>query len=55
MMRRMLFRVDANKTIGRGHLSRTLALAEMFKDGFEVSFLIAALRLFITIKNVAKG
>ncbi|MFD0763854.1 hypothetical protein ACFQZI_03270 [Mucilaginibacter lutimaris] len=41
-MNRMLFRVDANKTIGRGHLSRTLALAEMFKDDFEVSFLIAA-------------
>ncbi|PAW93396.1 hypothetical protein CKK33_07800 [Mucilaginibacter sp. MD40] len=41
-MSRMLFRVDANNVIGRGHLSRTIAVAEMFREKFEIIFVIIA-------------
>lgn len=39
-MKRAWIRVDANGTIGRGHLSRCLALADMLKGHFRVIFLI---------------
>lgn len=41
-MSRMFFRVDANNIIGRGHLSRTIAVAEMFRENFEITFIIIA-------------
>ncbi|HEK19152.1 MULTISPECIES: hypothetical protein [unclassified Mucilaginibacter] len=41
-MSRMLFRVDANNVIGRGHLSRTIAVAEMFREKFEIIFVVIA-------------
>lgn len=39
-MRKAWIRVDANKTIGRGHLSRCMALAEILKCEFQIIFLI---------------
>lgn len=41
-MKRAWIRVDANNTIGRGHLSRCIALAEMIKADFEICFLVLA-------------
>jgi spore coat polysaccharide biosynthesis predicted glycosyltransferase SpsG len=38
MKRRVLFRAEANKTIGRGHLSRCLAIANMLENEFEILF-----------------
>ena len=38
MKRRLIFRADANETIGRGHLSRCLAIADMLKNDFEILF-----------------
>jgi len=38
MKRRLIFRVDANATIGRGHLSRCLAIADMLYNDFEILF-----------------
>ncbi len=35
-------RVDANKILGRGHLSRCLALADMIKEDWSVCFLMQA-------------
>ncbi len=37
---RILFRVDGNRNIGLGHVSRCLALAELLFDDFEVAFAI---------------
>ncbi len=37
---RILFRVDGNRNIGLGHVSRCLALAELLHDDFEVVFVI---------------
>lgn len=37
----MLFRVEANSTIGRGHLSRLTAVAQMLQEQYETLFLIA--------------
>ncbi|GAA0193076.1 hypothetical protein GCM10009122_56020 [Fulvivirga kasyanovii] len=39
-MTRVLFRVDANDKIGRGHLSRCIAAAEMLKHDFQVCFIL---------------
>jgi UDP-2,4-diacetamido-2,4,6-trideoxy-beta-L-altropyranose hydrolase len=36
---RIVFRVDANKIIGRGHLSRLLSIAEMLRAEFEIIFI----------------
>ena len=36
---RIFIRVDANITIGRGHISRSLALARMLKEQFEIVFI----------------
>jgi len=41
-LRKAWIRVDANTRIGRGHLSRCMALAEMLKADFAIVFLIAA-------------
>ncbi len=38
MRKRLIFRADANTTMGRGHLSRCLAVAGMIKDDIEVLF-----------------
>ena len=38
MKRRLIFRVNANLIIGRGHLSRCLAIAEMLENDFVVLF-----------------
>ena len=40
MKKRLFFRVDASEKIGRGHLSRCLAVAEMLKSDFDISFII---------------
>lgn len=40
--RTILFRVDANSLIGWGHFYRCLALAEMLKDKFNISFAMIA-------------
>lgn len=37
----MFFRVDANNIIGRGHLSRMIAVAQMLENDFQIIFLIA--------------
>jgi spore coat polysaccharide biosynthesis predicted glycosyltransferase SpsG len=37
-MRKLFFRADADKSIGFGHFSRSLALADMLKDRFECTF-----------------
>jgi UDP-2,4-diacetamido-2,4,6-trideoxy-beta-L-altropyranose hydrolase len=39
---RMLFRVDANRRVGRGHLSRMLAICHMLKFKFAVAFIVSA-------------
>jgi spore coat polysaccharide biosynthesis predicted glycosyltransferase SpsG len=39
MKRRLIFRTDANTKIGRGHLSRCLAIADMLKETMDVLFL----------------
>ena len=38
MKRRLIFRADANETIGRGHLSRCVAIASMLKDDITILF-----------------
>ena len=38
MKRRLIFRADANTKIGRGHLSRCLAIADMLENDFEILF-----------------
>lgn len=37
-MQKIYFRADASNTIGYGHFTRTLALAEMLKDDFDCTF-----------------
>ena len=37
-MSQILFRVDGNSDIGLGHIYRTLALAEILKDRFDIEF-----------------
>ncbi|MCX8491443.1 MAG: UDP-2,4-diacetamido-2,4,6-trideoxy-beta-L-altropyranose hydrolase, partial [Cyclobacteriaceae bacterium] len=37
---RILFRADGNRSIGLGHVSRCLALAELLYDDFEIAFAI---------------
>ena len=37
-MRKLFFRADVDRTIGFGHFSRSLALADMLKDNFECTF-----------------
>ena len=39
MIKKVIIRVDGNATIGLGHIYRGIALAEMLKDEFDVSFL----------------
>jgi spore coat polysaccharide biosynthesis predicted glycosyltransferase SpsG len=39
MKKRLFFRVDASKKIGRGHLSRCVAVAEMLQSNFDISFI----------------
>lgn len=38
MSRKLIFRAEVSQVIGRGHLSRCLAIAEMLKSKFEVAF-----------------
>lgn len=38
--RRVIFRADGNSSIGVGHISRCLALAEILRENFELSFAI---------------
>lgn len=38
MNNKVYFRADADKTIGFGHFSRSLALADMLKDSFDCTF-----------------
>jgi UDP-2,4-diacetamido-2,4,6-trideoxy-beta-L-altropyranose hydrolase len=40
MKRTLWIRVDGNAVIGLGHIHRSLALAEMVKDSFEIRFVI---------------
>ena len=39
-MSRLIFRTDANATIGRGHLSRCMAVADMMNKKIEIIFVI---------------
>ena len=39
MIKKIIFRADGNSTIGLGHLFRSFALVEMFKDKYEYVFL----------------
>lgn len=39
MKKKLFFRTDASAKIGRGHLSRCLAVAEMLKNLFEIEFI----------------
>jgi len=39
MIKKILFRADGNYKIGLGHLFRSFALIEMFKDEYECVFL----------------
>ena len=39
MQRRLIFRAEANETIGRGHISRCMAVADMLKDDIEILFI----------------
>ena len=39
MKNKIFFRSDGNSNIGLGHLFRSIALAEMFKDKYECFFL----------------
>lgn len=41
-MKRAWIRVDANNIIGRGHLSRCVALADMIKADFQICFIVMA-------------
>ncbi len=43
MQGRLIFRVDANAIIGRGHISRCLAIAAMLKEDIDI--------LFVSLKN----
>lgn len=62
MSKRVFFRADANKKIGRGHLSRCVAIAEMLKDNFDVSLIclkenktyIQSLNLNFAVKYISK-
>tara|TARA_B110000091_G_C13817902_1_gene478893 strand:- start:53 stop:1042 length:990 start_codon:yes stop_codon:yes gene_type:complete len=38
MIRKLIFRAEVSPIIGRGHLSRCVAIADMLKNQFEVSF-----------------
>lgn len=38
MSAKLIFRAEASQTIGRGHLSRCIAVAEMLRNEFDVSF-----------------
>ena len=40
MIKKVLIRVDGNSKIGLGHIYRGIALAEMLKEEFEISFLV---------------
>ena len=40
MKSKLYFRVDANASIGRGHLSRCLALGEMLKEEYDIFFVV---------------
>ena len=39
MQRRLIFRAEANETIGRGHISRCMAVADMLKADVEILFI----------------
>lgn len=41
MLPRLLFRVEADAIIGRGHVSRCMAVADMLTDEFEVLFVVS--------------
>ena len=41
MKKKIIFRADASELIGYGHFVRSLALAEMMKDDFNVTFFTA--------------
>ena len=41
MAKSILFRADANATIGWGHFYRSLALAQMLSSDFSIAFAIA--------------
>lgn len=59
---RVLFRADANKSIGRGHLSRCVAIADMLKENFDVSLIcleenriyIQSLSINFSVKYISK-
>lgn len=40
MQTRLIFRAEANEVIGRGHLSRCIAVADMLKDELEIVFVV---------------
>ena len=62
MKSKLIFRVDANAKIGRGHLSRSLAIASMLDKAFEVLFVsleqcknyIQGLNLNYELKTIEK-
>ncbi|WP_026776861.1 hypothetical protein [Polaribacter sp. Hel_I_88] len=41
MTRKLIFRAEVSQTIGRGHLSRCLAIADMLKNSFDISFVFS--------------
>ncbi|MBX9852776.1 MAG: UDP-2,4-diacetamido-2,4,6-trideoxy-beta-L-altropyranose hydrolase [Cytophagaceae bacterium] len=53
MRKSIFFRADGNSSIGLGHITRCIALAEILKDDFEVNFIIKSPSEEIK-KNISK-